>query len=151
MLTVKNYIKKWKAHLGWDTQDADYTLWRNAVKDYCAHYKIKIWSGTSDTQRAGLVKATRSLTSFRPSIRACLAWGSNFHVKALAALLQDCMKRGSEAAKNLAVKRALKRPRLDKDEEDKEGEEPTVGVQNRAVVFLVNDPNDLYLEDNKNR
>jgi hypothetical protein len=95
------------------------------------------------------VEAARSFTGFRPAIRARSASGSDFHEKALEALLQDCMKKRSETAKNLAVKRALKRPCLDEDEADKEGEEPDVGVQNRAVVFWVSDPDDAAHKDNK--
>jgi len=64
------------------------------------------------------VEAARGFTGFRPAMRAYLVSGSEFHKKALDSLLQDCMKKGSETAKNLAVKRALKRPRADEDEAD---------------------------------
>jgi len=57
-------------------------------------------------------------------MRAHLASGSEFHKKALESLLQDCMKKRSATAKDLAVKRALKRPRADEDEADEEDGEP---------------------------
>jgi len=135
MGTPKNLVQNSKADLGWDTRDADYTTWGNAVKDYCARHEIKSLSGASDSEKAALVEAARGFTGFNPAIRACLAAGSDFHKKALEALLQDCMKKRSETAENLAVKRALKRPRPDEDEADGDGEEPDVGEQNTAVVF----------------
>ena len=60
-------------------------------------------------------------------MRARLALGSEFHKKALESLWQDCMKKQSETAKDLAVKRALKMPRADEDEADEEDGEPDVG------------------------
>jgi len=122
MVTAKNLIKNSKADLGLDTRDADYTSWRNAVKDYCAQHEIKSWNGASDPQKAALVEAARSFTGFRPAIRARLASGSDFHKKALEALLQDWMKKRSETGKNLAVKRALKRP-------TRKGRNPTWGCR----------------------
>jgi len=95
MVTAKDLIKNSKADLGWDTRDADYTSWHNAVKDYCAQHEIKGWSGASDGQKAALVEAGRSFTGSRPAIRALLASGSDFHKKALEAFLQDCMKKRS--------------------------------------------------------
>ncbi|KAF8417017.1 hypothetical protein BGX38DRAFT_1280801 [Terfezia claveryi] len=41
MVTPKNLIQNSKTDLGWDTRDADYTSWRNAVKDYCAQHSIR--------------------------------------------------------------------------------------------------------------
>ena len=94
------------------------------------------------------MEAARSFTGFGRAIRARLALGSDFHKKVLEALLQNCMKKRSETAKNLAVKRALKRPRPDEDEAEEEGEEPDMGVQNRAVVFCVSDLDDAAHKDN---
>jgi len=79
MVTLKNLVKNSKADLGWDTRDADYTTWRNAVKDYCARHEIKSWSGASNGEKVALVEAARGFTGFKPAIRACLASGSEFH------------------------------------------------------------------------
>jgi len=64
MVTAKNLVKNRKADLGWDTRDADYTTWRNAVKDYRAWYEIKSWSGASDGEKAALVEAARGFNGF---------------------------------------------------------------------------------------
>ena len=148
MVTAKNLVSNSKADLGWDTRDADYTTWRNEVKDYCAQHEMKSWGGASDGQKAALVVAARGFTGFKPAMRARLASGSDFHKRALEALLQDCMKKRSETAKNLAVKRALKRPRPDEDEANEEGEDADVGEENTAVVFWVSDPDDPAHKDN---
>jgi len=58
------------------------------------------------------------------------------------------MKKRSETAKNLAVKRALKRPRADEDEADGEDGEPDVGDRNTVVVFGIKDPDDPGHKDN---
>ena len=63
------------------------------------------------------------MTGLRPAIRARLASGSEFHQKALEALLQDCLKKKSETAKNLAMQRAMKRPRLVDDDDDGDDDE----------------------------
>ncbi|KAF8415920.1 hypothetical protein EV426DRAFT_706044 [Tirmania nivea] len=118
MVTAKHLIKNSKADLGWDTRDADYTAWQNAVKDYCAQYLIRTWSGASEAQRDALVIAVRTLTGFQPSMRGRLAAGSEFHKKALEALLQDCLKKRSETAKNLAIKRARKRVHAESEDSD---------------------------------
>jgi len=94
------------------------------VKDYCAQHEIKSWSGASDAQKQARVAVAQSSTGFRPAMRARLASGAKFHKKALESLLQDCRKKRSEIAKNLAVKRALKSPRSDKDEANVEDGEP---------------------------
>jgi len=52
------------------------------------------------------------------------------------------MKKLSETAKNLTVKRALKRPCGDKDKADKEDGEPNMGDPNTAIVFWIIDPDD---------
>jgi len=107
MVTAKHLIKNSKADLGWDTQDADFTSWCNAVKDYCVQHEVKSWRGASDAQKQALVEAAWCFIGFRPAMRARLPWGSELHKKALESLLHDCMKKGSETAKDLAVKRAL--------------------------------------------
>ena len=58
------------------------------------------------------------------------------------------MKKRSETAKNLAVKRALKRPRADEDKADEEDREPDEGDPNMAVVFWIIDPDDSSHKDN---
>jgi len=92
--------------------------WRNTGKDYCAQDEIKSWGGASEAQNQALVGAVRVFTGFRPAMRAQLVLGSEFHKTALVSLLQDCMKKRSKSAKNLAQKRALKSPHLNKDNYD---------------------------------
>ena len=108
---------------------------------------MKSWGRASDGQKAALVVTAYGFTGFKPAMRARLALGSEFYKRALEALLQDCMKKRSETAKNLAVKRALKRPRPDEDEADEEGEDADVGEENTAVVFWVSDPDDPAYKD----
>ena len=55
-------------------------------------------------------------------MRARIVAGLEFHKKAMEALLQDCMKKKSETAKNLVVKRALKRARTNDGGGDRDGE-----------------------------
>jgi len=62
--------------------------------------------------------------------------------------LQEFMKKRSETAKDLAVKRALKRPCADEDEGDEEDGEPDLGDPNTAVVFWIIDPDDSGPKDN---
>jgi len=81
-------------------------------------------------------------------MRARPASGSEFHKKALESLLQDCMKKRSESAKNLGVKRALKRPCADEDEANKEDREPNVKDPNTAVVFWIIHPDNSGHKDN---
>jgi len=57
------------------------------------------------------VEVAPSFTGFKPAIRVHLVSWSDFHKKALEDLLQDCVKKRYESAKNLGVKKALKRPR----------------------------------------
>lgn len=139
MVTPKNLIQNSKADLGWDTRDADYTSWRNAVKEYCARHSIRTWGAASQAEKDALVVAARGLTGFRPTIRDRLASGSEFHKKALEALLQDCLKKRSETAKNLAIKRARKRAHADVVSD---GDDEVPDGQNKAtaVAFWVGDP-----------
>ena len=69
MVTAKNLVSNSKADLGWDTRDADYTTWRNEVKDYCAQHEMKSWGGASDGQKAALVVAARGFTGHPDSFR----------------------------------------------------------------------------------
>ncbi|RPB23550.1 hypothetical protein L211DRAFT_849818 [Terfezia boudieri ATCC MYA-4762] len=132
MVTPKNLIQNSKADLGWDTRDADYTSWHNAVKEYCARHSIRTWGAASQAEKDALVITARGLTEFRPTIRDRLASGSDFHNKALEALLQDCLKKCSETAKNLAIKRTRKRAHTDVvsdgDDEVPDGENKPIAV-----------------------
>ncbi|KAF8414986.1 hypothetical protein EV426DRAFT_709178, partial [Tirmania nivea] len=84
--------------------------------------------------------AARTLTGFRPSIKGRLAAGSEFHKKALEALLQDCLKKRSETAKNLAIKRARKRVHAESENSDGQEEEGNALEQGTAVAFWICDP-----------
>jgi len=148
MVTAKILIKNSKEDLGWNARDADYTSWRNVVKDYCLQHEIKSWSGASDAQKQALVEGARCSTGFRPAIRARLASGAEFYKKALESLLQDCLKKRPETAKSLAVKRVLKRHRADEDEADEVDGEPDMGDPNTAVVFWIINPDNLGHKDN---
>jgi len=147
MVMAKNLIKNSKADLGWDTQDADYTFWRNVVKDYCAQQNIRSWSGASDAERTTLIAAAPNLTGFRPAIRARLASGSEFYKTALQALLQDCLKKKSETAKNLAVKRALKRLRTGGDRCDRDDDDGESVDEGSPVAVWLADPTDATYRD----
>ena len=138
MVTAKNLIKNSKAELGWDTKDADYTSWRNAVKEYCAQHAIRSWGGASEAGKNALIAAATRMTGFRPAIRARLASGSEFHHKALEALRQDCLKKKSETVKDLAMKTAMKRPRLVDDDDDGDDDESDVvqEVGNPVAIWL---------------
>ena len=123
MVTAKNLIKNFMADLGWDTKDGDYTSWRNAVKESCAQHSIRSSGRASAAEKNALIAAAPRMTGFRPGIRARLASGSEFHQKAREALLQDCLKKKCETAKNFAMKRAMKRPRLADDDDDGDDDE----------------------------
>ena len=96
----------------------------------------------------------QSLDGFIPAVRARITAGSAFHLKALEALLVDTLKKRSETTKKLAIKRALKRPRID-ESSDEEGQDSTPG--NAVAIWLV-DPclaahkrNGQWIWDNKAR
>ncbi|KAF8441127.1 hypothetical protein BGX38DRAFT_1272835 [Terfezia claveryi] len=140
MVTPKNLIQNLKTNLRWDTRDADYILWHNAVKDYCAQHSIRSWASASQNEKDALIIAACSLTGFRSFMRNRLAGGSESHKKALEALLQDCLKKRSETSKNLAIKRAQKRAHShensDKEDDISDGGK-AAGI---AVAFWVYDP-----------
>ncbi|KAF8425422.1 hypothetical protein BGX38DRAFT_1279217 [Terfezia claveryi] len=120
MVTLKNLIQNSKTDLGWNTRDADYTSWRNAVKDYYA-----------------LIIAARSLTGFRSSMRNRLAGGSKSYKKALEALLQDCLKKHSETSKNLAIKHAQKRAHDHENSDEEDDISNTGEAAGTAVAFWI--------------
>ncbi|KAF8432633.1 hypothetical protein BGX38DRAFT_1276575 [Terfezia claveryi] len=140
MVTPKNLIQNSKTDLGWDTRDADYTSWRNAVKDYCAQHSIRSWASASQNEKDALIIAARSLTGFRTSMRNRLAGGSESHQKALEALLQDCLKKRSETSKNLAIKRARKRAHAHENSDEEEDISDAGEAAGTAVAFWVCDP-----------
>ncbi|KAF8435240.1 hypothetical protein BGX38DRAFT_1145693 [Terfezia claveryi] len=119
MVTPKNLIQNSKTDLGWDTRDADYISWHNAVKEYCAQHSIQ-----------------------RTSMRNRLAGGSESHQKALEALLQDCLKKRSETSKNLAIKRARKRAYAHENSDEEEDISDAGEAAGTAVVFWIWDERD---------
>ena len=127
MVTAKNLIKNSQADLGWDNKHADYTSCRNRIKEYCAEHAIRSWGGAREAEKNALIAAASRMTGFWPAIRARLASGSEFHRKALEALLQHGLKKKSGTGKNLAMKRARKRPRVvDEDDDGNDDESDTV-------------------------
>ena len=109
MVTAKDLIANSKTDLRWEVKDADYTSWRNNVKDYCASKLIlgKTKAGEKKWNQC-LVDIPR-LNGFKPAIWHQLATSSEFHSKALKALVVDILKKRSETVRNLALKRAGKR------------------------------------------
>ncbi|KAF8430819.1 hypothetical protein BGX38DRAFT_1277596 [Terfezia claveryi] len=91
-------------------------------------------------EKDALVIAAQNFTGMRSTMRNRLAVGSEHHKKVLEALLQDCLKKRFETAKNLAIKRARKRAQPDEnsDAEDKvsDGSEDP----GTAVAFWVGNP-----------
>ena len=63
------------------------------------------------------------MTGFRPAIRAHLASGYEFQPKDLEALLQACLKKKSQTAENLAMKRDMKWASLVDDNDDGDDDE----------------------------
>lgn len=77
MVTAKNLIKNFKTDLGWEVQDAEYTTWRNNVKDYCAQKSIvsKIKAGEDKWKKC--LEDVPGLDGFKAGIRARLAAGKS--------------------------------------------------------------------------
>ena len=137
MVTAKNLVQNSKTDLGWDTRDADYTTWRNNVKDYCAKNGIVSKTKAGENKWEKCLADAPGLDGFKPQIRKRLAKRSEFHSKALEALIIDTLKKRSETSKKLALKRALKpRARDPVDEEDAEADV----MQEDAVAFWIADP-----------
>ena len=74
----------------------------------------------------------------RPAITARLASGSQLQQKALEVLLQDCLKKKSQTAKNLSMTRAMKRPCLEDDDNDGDDDESDAvqEVGNPVAIWL---------------
>ena len=134
MVTAKNLIQNSKADLGWDPQDADYSTWRNNVKDYCARHQIVSKTRAGEVKWQKCLDDAPGLDGFKPGLRKRLADGSEFHLKALEALIVDTLKKRSETSKKLALKRALK-PQPRADDADAEDDHADV-VQGRDPVAL---------------
>ena len=56
MVTAINLIRDSKTDLGWDSNDPDYSTWRNNGKDYCIHMNLVSMT------KGGDVAWTRSLS-----------------------------------------------------------------------------------------
>ncbi|KAF8415576.1 hypothetical protein BGX38DRAFT_1281247 [Terfezia claveryi] len=118
MVTPKNLIQNAKTDLGWDTRDADYTSWRNAVKDYCAQQSIRSWASASHNEKDALLW-------FRTP------------QKGTGSTTQDCLKKRSETAKNLAIKRARKRAQPDENSDAEDEVSDGGEAPGTAVAFWV--------------
>lgn len=144
MVTAKNLILNSKTDLGWATQDADYTTWRNNVKDYCAKYGILSKTKAGEDKWQKCLRDIPKLDGFKASIRARLQAGSEFHLKALEALAIDTLKKRSETSKKLAMKRAVAGTNLNIQEEAAEEDEEEGGADSRhaknAVLLWLVDP-----------
>ena len=99
MVTAKNLIKNSKTDLGWDEQDVEYTTWRNNVKDYCTKNSIVRETKAGEAKWNKCLKDVPAMDGFKSSIWAGLAAGSEFHAKALEALVVDTLKKRSETTK----------------------------------------------------
>ena len=124
MVTAKNLIKNSKADLGWDEQDVEYTTWCNNLKDYYTKNSIVSKTKAGEAKWNKCLRDAPALDGFKSSIWARLAAGSDFHSKALEALVVDTLKTRSETTKELTLKQALKRKRVDADEEAEEADVP---------------------------
>ena len=102
---------------------------------------MRIRGVASEAEKNALIAAATRMTVFRPAIRAHLASRSAFHQKALEALPQDCFKKISGTAENLAMKRAMKRPCLvDDDDDGDEDECDAVQEVGKHVAIWLADP-----------
>ena len=87
----------------------------------------------------------QSLGGFKPAVRTRIRDGSDFHLKAVEALLIDTLKKRSETTKKLAIKRAMKggAPRDDAtDGQADAGGEETDAHPGNAVAIWIADPCD---------
>ena len=80
------------------------------------------------------------MDEFESSIRDRLAAGSDFLSKALVALVVDTLKKRSETTKKLTLKRALKRKRVEADEEAEVADVPEPEAPEAPVVIWIADP-----------
>ena len=82
----------------------------------------------------------QQLPGFKSAMRTRIGAGSEFHLKALEALVIDTLKKKSETSKKLAIKRATKRARQE-DPSDDEEEDPDAQEVNAVAIWLT-DPCD---------
>ena len=104
--------------------DVEYTTYRNNVIDYCTTNSIVSKTKVGEAKWNKCLKDVPALDGFKSSIRARLSAGSDFHGKALQALVVDTLKKISGTMKKLTLKRALKRRGVDADEEAEEADIP---------------------------
>ena len=79
------------------------------------------------------------LDRFKPAICTHLAAGSDFHAKAVEALVVDTLKKRSEIIKKLTLKGALKRWRVHEDA-DEEAQEADAAQPEAPVAVWIADP-----------
>ena len=145
MVTAKNLIRDSKTDLGWDSNDPDYSTWRNNVKDYCIRMNLVSKTKAGDVAWKRSLSEIQSLGGFKPAVRTRIRDGSDFHLKAVEALLIDTLKKRSETTKKLAIKRAMKggAPRDDAtDGQADAGGEETDAHPGNAVAIWIADPCD---------
>jgi len=74
--------------------------------------------------------------------------GSEFHKTTVQALLQDCLNKKSVTAKNLAVKRVLKRLRTGGDGGGGDDDDEEEGIEDESPVAVwLADPSDTTHRD----
>src|SRR6266576_2491972 len=147
MVTPKNLIRDAKTDLGWDANDADYTSWRNNVKDYCFQKQIVSKTKAGEDKWQKCLADVPTLDGFKATMRTRILAGNEFHTKALEALVIDTLKKRSETTKKLALKRALKRPRVEDPENAEEADGPE---ENNAVALWIGDPVDVTHKNGMN-
>ena len=142
MVTAKNLIRDSKTDLGWDSNDPDYSTWHNNVKDYCMRMNLVSKTKAGDVAWKRSLSEIQSLGWFKLAVRTRIRDGSNFHLKAMEALLIDISKKRSETTKKLAIKRAMKggEPRDDAtDGQADSGGEETDAHSGNAVARWIAD------------
>ena len=80
------------------------------------------------------------MEGFKRQTRKRIQGGSEFHSKALEALIIDTLKKRSETSKKLALKRALKPRNKDSPDDDDDDAGPDAGHDHKAVALWVCDP-----------
>ena len=107
MVTAINLIRDSKTDLGWDSNDPDYSTWRNNGKDYCIRMNLVSMTKGGDVAWTRSLSEIQSLGGLKPVVRTRIRDGSDFHLKAVEVLLIDILKIRSETTKKLAIKRAM--------------------------------------------
>ena len=99
MVTLKNLIRDAKTDLGWDANNADYTSWWNNVKDYNSLKQIVSKIKAVENKWKKSLDDVLTLDGFKSTMHARILNGSDFHIKALEALVMDTLKKRSETTK----------------------------------------------------